>query len=74
MLARAIRRARFLALLPFVPEQVRFGGVTGTVTSVAVPVTEPESQAERPVRSKPVVAQEVASESAKDEATQGNAL
>jgi small subunit ribosomal protein S18 len=76
MLARAIKRARHLALLPFVPEHVRISGVvTGVVASVpSAPVAEPESLvAERPVRSKPVVAQEAPSEPTSSEAAPGNA-
>jgi len=74
MLAKAIKRARHLALLPFVPEHVRLSGVVTSVVPVAAaPLAEPESLAERPVRSKPVVAQEAPSEPASGEAATGNA-
>lgn len=64
MLAKAIKRARHLALLPLVPEHVRLGYVP---TGVVVPAGEPEQAAERPVRSKPVVSPEAPPEPASGE-------
>ena len=75
MLAKSIKRARHLALLPFVPEHVRVGGVVVTGVAAPPPVISPEAAAERLAKAKPAAvveappAEAAAGETAPDKAS-----
>lgn len=67
MVAKAIKRARHLALLPFVPEHVRAGGVVMTGIVAPPPVAVAPVVGEQPAKVKPAVPEAASPEAAAGE-------